>query len=155
MISDVCDSGSGNTQSCMVDPRQAKVQRFYALLGGLEYRHLCRRSQFVIFRPHAPEPDGVAEARGDSVRPILKLLPRPLEAVIVRNIGLAPHSPRTCLYRAVSIRGSPAISFYSGDTSNESPSSYFPHDTTTPPMVHPHDPSGTRPLWPDATSYAR
>ena len=37
---------------------------------------------FCVFRPHRQEPHRVAEPAGDAVRPVLKLLPGPLEAVV-------------------------------------------------------------------------
>src|SRR5437868_8508841 len=54
-----------------------------------KHRHLRRRTYGRIIRPNRREAHGVSEPPGDVLAPRLKLLPRPLEAMV-----LMPELPR-------------------------------------------------------------
>src|ERR1051326_110910 len=47
----------------------------------LKDSHLRRRTDFLVFWPHRDKPHRVAESPGNTIRPILKLLPPPPEAM--------------------------------------------------------------------------
>src|SRR5262245_49943150 len=55
-------------------PRQSPIH--------LKYRHLRRRTEILVFRPHRQEPHRVTKPLPNPARPLLKLVPGPLEAVV-------------------------------------------------------------------------
>src|SRR5262249_26843198 len=60
--------------------------------GDTKHRHLRRWAQHLVFRTHANKAHAITESRCNATSPILKLLPRPLEAMI----GMAETTSPEC-----------------------------------------------------------